>query len=362
MTSSPLISPAQPREIELDFLRGIAILLVLDYHSPASILSLVFGPKNPGWSGVDIFFVLSGFLVGGLLIKEWRLRGHADGPRFLLRRAFKVWPQYYVFLAYLLIRHHATLYDLRGLLLNIQNYVGPFTQMWSLAVEEHAYLFLIAFFAIAARLRSTPRHVFFALSAICAIVLTLKLILTLQGFPTFAATHSRIDGILYGVILALLYHCAPDRFRRLQSLRWLWLLVVAAAILYFCFPPPTLWSIPVHWIFADAMGVALLLLLYRHADAHSIPYRLTARIGLYSYGIFLWHMSVYQFSDNIARHLPPQLAHAWQYAGPYLLGIAAGIIATEAIEFPTLRLRERLFPRRIDSPVGTPAIQEETQP
>ncbi len=357
MTSSPLISPSQPREIELDFLRGIAILLVLDFHSPASLLALLFGAKNPGWAGVDIFFVLSGFLVGGLLIKEWRLRGHADGRRFLIRRAFKIWPQYYVFLAYLLIRHHATLHDLRGLLLNVQNYLGPFTQMWSLAVEEHAYLFLIAFFAVAAHLRWTPRQVFYALATICAIVLAFKLILTNLGFPTFAATHTRIDGILYGVILALIYHCAPHRFRRLQSLRWLWLFIVAAAIHYFCFPPPTLWSIPVHWIFADAMAVALLLLLNRRGT-HRLPYRLIARIGVYSYGIFLWHMSVYQLTAGISHHLPKQLVLAWQYAGPYILGIAAGVIATQFIEFPTLRLRERFFPRRIDSPVGTPAIQE----
>ena len=351
MPSQPSPSLPQPREIELDFLRGIAILLVLDFHSPAPLLTLIFGAKNPGWAGVDIFFVLSGFLVGGLLIKEWRLRGRADGRRFLIRRAFKIWPQYYVFLLFLVLRHHATLYDLRGLLLNIQNYVGPFTQMWSLAVEEHTYLFLIAFFAVAARLRATPRHVMAALAALCAIVLALKLILTAYGFQTFAATHTRVDGILYGVILALIYHCAPDRFRRLESLRWLWILVVAAAILYFCFPPPTLWSIPVHWIFADAMAVALLLLLYR-GGKHWRPYRVIARIGVYSYGIFLWHMSVYPTVDVIS-HNP-----IWQRLGPYILGIAAGIIATELIEFPTLRLRERLFPRRVDSPVGIPAILE----
>ena len=357
----PQPSLSEPREIELDFLRGIAILLVVDYHSPHPILSLMYGPKNPGWAGVDIFFVLSGFLIGGLLMKEWALRGHPDGPRFLIRRAFKIWPQYYVFLAYLLLRHHATLYDLRGSLLHLQNYIGPFTQMWSLAVEEHAYLLLILLFTIAARIHASKSHLFWTIAALATVALTLKLPLTAAGFPTFAATHTRIDGIFYGVLLAILYHAFPDRFTQLQNLRWLWLMIVVAALLYFRFPPPTLLSIPTHWILADASGVSLLLLLYRHRPnfKRALPYRFTARIGIYSYGIFLWHMSVYSAADTIATHLPAWSIPAWQFTSPYLLGITLGILTTKVVEFPALRLREKLFPRRIDSPVGTPAILEE---
>ncbi len=364
MPASPHPSLSERREIELDFLRGIAILLVIDFHSPRPILSLpifTFGPRHPGWIGVDIFFVLSGFLVGGLLIKEWMLRGQPDGPRFLIRRAFKIWPQYYVFLLYLLIRHHATLYDLRGNVLNIQNYVGPFTQMWSLAVEEHAYLFLSLFFAIAGRIQASARRLVLIMAGLSAIVIALKLALTAYGFPTFATTHTRIDGIFYGVMLAILYYSVPETFRRLQNLRWLWFLVIVAALLFFRNPPHTILAIPAHWILADATGVALLMLLYRHRQAgkRSLPYRVVARIGLYSYGVFLWHMSVYVAIYNIAQHLPAWSIPTWQSAGPYMLGIPIGIIATECIEFPALRLRDKLFPRQIDSPVGMPAIIEE---
>lgn len=362
--SQPLSSLSENRELELDFLRGIAILLVIDFHSPRPILSLpifTFGARHPGWIGVDIFFVLSGFLIGGLLMKEWMLRGHPDAPRFLLRRAFKIWPQYYVFLLYLLVRHHATLYDLRGNLLNIQNYVGPFTQMWSLAVEEHAYLFLGLLFAVASRLHASARQLFVSLAGLSAIVILLKLILTARGFPTFATTHTRIDGIFYGVLLAILYHCRPDTFRRLQNLRWLWLLVISAAFLFFRTPPPTILAIPLQWMLADATGIALLMLLYRHRNLgkRSLPYRIVARIGLYSYGIFLWHTSVYVAIYEIGLRLPAWSLPTWQSAAPYLFGIPLGILATECIEFPTLRLREKLYPRQIDSPVGIPAILEE---
>ena len=84
----------------------------MDFHSPASplrplFLSLGF-QDHIGWIGVDIFFVLSGFLVGGLLMKEWKTRGHIDVKRFLIRRGFKIWPQYYLYLAVLLLTQHAT--------------------------------------------------------------------------------------------------------------------------------------------------------------------------------------------------------------------------------------------------------------
>jgi len=361
MSGNPRSSLPESREIELDFVRGIAILFVIDFHSPRPFLSLLFGVRNPGWAGVDIFFVLSGFLIGGLLMKEWTLTSRINGPRFLIRRIFKIWPQYYVFLLYLLLRHHATLYDLRGNLLHIQNYVGPFTQMWSLAVEEHAYLILVLLFSLAARIHATPTHLFSVVSGLAAVVLTLKLVLTSEGFPTFAATHTRIDGIFYGVLLAILYHAFPDRFLRLQDLRWLWFAIIAASLAYFRFPPQTLLTIPFHWVLADISGVALLLLLYRHRPTFKRPlaYRLVARIGLYSYGIFLWHMSVYPAADRIAQYLPAWLINTWQFTGPYLLGITLGIFATKCVELPALRLRDKLFPRRIDSPVGTPAIIED---
>ena len=102
-------------------------------------------------------------------------------------------------------------------------------------------------------------------------------------------------------------------------------------------------------------------LLYRHREARtrSLPYRLVARIGVYSYGIFLWHMSVYEAIRSIAQRLPARSIPAWESISPYIFGIALGVIATECVEFPALRLRERLFPRPIDSPVGIPAIIEE---
>ncbi|MGC1383685.1 MAG: acyltransferase, partial [Candidatus Acidiferrales bacterium] len=91
----------QFRMRELDFLRGIAILMVMAYHfeqAPADhpILRAIQTPgKMLGQTGVDVFFVLSGFLVGGLLLKEYKITGKLRTKRFLLRRGLKIWPAYY---------------------------------------------------------------------------------------------------------------------------------------------------------------------------------------------------------------------------------------------------------------------------
>src|SRR5262245_19628234 len=90
---------------ELDILRGVAILLVLGRHVidipdtvPPLVRRLFFVWRQIGWIGVDLFFVLSGFLVSGLLFGEYRLTGRIRLGRFLIRRGLKIYPSFYFFL------------------------------------------------------------------------------------------------------------------------------------------------------------------------------------------------------------------------------------------------------------------------
>src|SRR5437899_9939924 len=159
-TRVPAAAPA--RLAYLDILRGVASLLVVTYHSisrgagplPKEVSldsPLMKVPYCIVRTQVDLFFVLSGFLIGGLLFRELRSRSSLDVGRFIIRRGFKIWPSYFMFLAGIcLIRvfllhepwHHLRL--LKPNLFHIQNYAGavyaPHT--WSLAVEEHFYLAL----------------------------------------------------------------------------------------------------------------------------------------------------------------------------------------------------------------------------
>ncbi|MBX6315440.1 MAG: acyltransferase, partial [Isosphaeraceae bacterium] len=93
------------RDLGLDILRAVAILLVLGHHAPfspsdrpillrAPLFALLYG----GWCGVDLFFVLSGFLVSGLLFTEFKAHGRISPGRFLIRRGFKIYPQFYIYI------------------------------------------------------------------------------------------------------------------------------------------------------------------------------------------------------------------------------------------------------------------------
>jgi peptidoglycan/LPS O-acetylase OafA/YrhL len=88
---------------ELDGLRGIAILLVLAHHAVfdapthSTLLSRIFGVGRMSWSGVDLFFVLSGFLIGGILLDQRNSNGFFK--TFYLRRAFRILPLYFIVVA-----------------------------------------------------------------------------------------------------------------------------------------------------------------------------------------------------------------------------------------------------------------------
>ena len=151
----------------------------------------------------------------------------------------------------------------------------------------------------------------------------------------------------------------PEWFQRLQQQRLLLLTIVAIGLwrLYIdrdAYPAPDALSSPFLITFVDYAAAALLLLLYRpkpaHSSAHSAPYRLIARIGIYSYGIYLWHVSVERPVNWAATHVPHSLAAATSTLLPYALAIPLGIIATKLIEFPFLRLRQRLVPSRTPEP------------
>ena len=107
------------------------------------------------------------------------------------------------------------------------------------------------------------------------------------------------------------------------------------------------------------------MLLYRHQEGkkRSAAYRFVAWIGVYSYGIYLWHVSVSAPIRAVGAHLPHTVDRLWEGLAPLALGAVLGIVFTKLVEFPALKLRDRLFPRKVDSAVGTPAeVEYEEQP
>ena len=144
---------------EIDFLRGLAILLVLLFHHP-----LFFHSIRMGWAGVDLFFVLSGFLVSGLYFSEYKKTGDVKIGLFLIRRGFKIYPLFYVVMLITIIYKFILLKSVSinqvlAELFFVQNYFeGIWNHTWSLAIEEHFYFGLSFIVLILARVKQITNN------------------------------------------------------------------------------------------------------------------------------------------------------------------------------------------------------------
>ena len=363
------------RNIDLDFLRGVAILSVIGLHielpdTHYAFLSLLIDPfKQMGGRGVDLFFVLSGFLVGGLLLKEYRDTGLVNGRRFLIRRAFKIWPAYYVFVLFNAVaRHHPLNTFLVANLLHLQNYLGSsLAQTWSLAIEEHFYIFLSLLLIWAAKKRFSPARILQALGLLCLIALLLRSNDALHGRlgAAFSQTQDRMDSLLYGVMLATLYWLLPERFAALTRRKWpLIAATVAVFVLMYLLPAYPVFDRSIGYTLVALGMAAFVSLVFTHASAVNgwLPYRFIAWIGLYSYGIYLWHSVVREPARMLLQRLHiTSDPMAWIVALIFQVGlsIALGYAMSRLVEFPFLYLRDRVFPAKTKSPLEIDQVQNE---
>jgi peptidoglycan/LPS O-acetylase OafA/YrhL len=219
------------RILELDGLRGMAIVLVLLFH----YVSIVQGPANRavalfqraveiGWTGVDLFFVLSGFLIGGILLNARRSEHYFK--TFYARRIYRIFPIYYLWIAaYFLLMYLASPHILEKLgivhdkwaaaavlVLFLQNSVTMtpalvtiwFFQVWSLAVEEQFYLVI----PWLVRWLSDRKLVFTLVSLLFVAPLSrvlLKVYLPDNYWRPHLLTFCRSDELAVGVLLAFFW-------------------------------------------------------------------------------------------------------------------------------------------------------------
>lgn len=356
----PVADKMPSRVVQLDWVRGIAILLVIDHHAitpPTDNLlarANQFLGEHVGWMGVDLFFVLSGFLLGGLLIQEITKTGHIRIGRFLVRRMLKIWPAYYFYIIFqIVVRRHPLHTFVWQNVLNIQNYAGTsLSHTWSLAVEEHFYLLLP--FALLWIYRKEPLRARMEsiLIVVCAAVLCIRLgsFLMIGADHLQVKTHTRVDGLLFGVLLSHTLYASRKRFHSLLRYR---LILAALSVSVFVIALFTTYDSPymstVGYTVNYISFAALMLLVYGYQGwlNQTCLYRAVAWIGRYSYGIYLWHLSVREPLAHLAKRLPDSIAWLVLLAAQYVAAIVLGILVTKLVEFPVLRLRDRLFPRGV---------------
>jgi peptidoglycan/LPS O-acetylase OafA/YrhL len=353
------------RLASLDLLRFFAVSLVLLEHYP--VPEIIF---RYGWMGVDLFFVLSGFLVSGLLFSEYQRRGAADATRFLVRRGFKIYPPFWALIAatcaaLYLTHQRIPPKALACELLFLQNYgPGLWVHTWSLAVEEHFYL-LVALAFVAWRspkVRSLVRRVGHG-PAVCAVpvgIVVLRCVsvaLIPRRYKLIGyGTHMRIDALFSGCVLSYFYHWHAKELeafvRRFRVVLWVGGGLLLAPMAFF-----DMWSPFVERIGFTAVYLAAdaLLLLTLHAPSlqgtlSGVP-RWASALGRYSYATYLWHvpLEALVLKRWAPRLLSPPSAHGFLLFGA--ASFAVGVALTRIIEAPSLALRDRLFPGR-DSALG----------
>lgn len=350
----------------LDGVRGVACLMVLVHHCGrghgASWGARAFHEASAaGWAGVDLFFVLSGLLITGLLLDA---RDRAEGPRrFWVRRAFRILPLAYAFLAAILFSPfwrqepwHAGVYvEQAWFWLFASNWLvlfrpalasGLLGHLWSLAIEEQFYLawplMTVTF---------SPRK----LETLCLVVLSVSLAAHLTAATRHvdpallsSLTPTRLDGLVLGAWLALRLRRTPPSPSLPNPHRRR--IVVAAALAILLLGSDR--ALPGHASWSLAVGPSLLALTFalflsgllvspEGAVVRSIcELRPLVALGRISYGFYVLHVPII---DSLRRHWPApdgSLADALGFFTAALL--ASAVLATIswfAFERPMLRLR-----------------------
>jgi peptidoglycan/LPS O-acetylase OafA/YrhL len=367
------------RNKRLDVLRCIAVLLVLARHGRGRGLLFFVG-----WVGVDLFFVLSGFLISGLLFAEYKKRGSIDFKRFFVRRGFKIYPMFYLLILFT-IAVQLVLHDLSPLrnyldeIFYVQNYQpGIWTQTWSLAVEEHFYILLPLFLLVLIRFsrdRVNPfRAIPFAFLVVAAACLAFRII-TMASVPVadltwrisgqaLTFTHERMDSLFFGVLLGYVYHFRPSYLRVLDSrpIAFLFALLAAALLFPCCIFSMTdgrfMLTIGLTLLYLG-FGIVLMLTLQLQGIFRGILARVIAQIGnvfafvgMYSYSIYIWHVAVSALVPGFIRRVSHYRIDLRSSDTFYVVvSIVFGILVSRLIEYPILRIRDRLFPAG-PQPVG----------
>jgi peptidoglycan/LPS O-acetylase OafA/YrhL len=346
----------------LDGVRGIAILLVLGKHA--------FGWPKQGGLGVDLFFVLSGFLITSLLLEEHRKHGRVSLRNFFWRRALRLFPALFaMLLAYVAVKAaQGELSDAVGPLTLAATYTAnialagaassmpeALSHLWSLAQEEQFYVFwppLLLLVLGLRRPRLLPRFVIGAIILFALERARLGGAGASLGRVYFAPdTHAEplLVGCLFGIwnVNGLPALLTPDRQRRVLALVAAALFLGASVFLH------DLWlAIYVTPLFTVLAGAAAVVVISAARDDYGIARVLLARplvgLGRISYGLYLWHVPLLAAVGAAAldRGLPISIAAA-------IAAVAIAAVSHRFVETPFLRMKSRA---RSPIPAAAPAV------
>ena len=363
---------------ELDVLRFFAFLAVFIHHAlprdaslyirngfPAFATDLVLAAKEAGAYGVDLFFALSAYLITELLLREHAKRGTFSVSAFYIRRALRIWPLYFTFLALTVFIVPSIFSDERfgpmyivsfGLFFGnwvCAAYGLPFSvasPLWSISVEEQFYIawpLLLLLFGVN-RIKQLA-------IVLLAIALSTRILLAAYGAEhpaVWANTFARLDPIALGAILAFVLGGRAPRINGAFRL-----LMIGAALASFLLVAkyleqdgPT--SIATYSV--TALASVLLLIAVLQKDARLLrfpPFTWLVYLGRISYGLYVFHLLSIALVGQLLfiPLLGIQVNFEIRLLLSLLLTVLFAVVSYTLLEQPFLKLKERFSINRIET-------------
>jgi peptidoglycan/LPS O-acetylase OafA/YrhL len=374
---SELLHPPASQIPYLDGLRSIAVLLVISYHISGRFVA-VYGPNYfsripfvaDGWVGVDLFFVLSGFFIGGQLWKELRDRGTINVVQFVLRRGFRIWPLYFFtffcVLTYSLNSGHGASAQQYGWsdLVFISNFYdhGIVKGGWSLCTEEQFYIVTpLALYFCARRTRLIPRYRPWLWGALLLVLLlrtSVWLYITGGHFfqhgtrffdQIYGSSLTHCDGLIVGLIISNLWVMREKPAFKIATPG---IVVVAAAAL----------MIALHQVQKEDFDFTVLALFCGslvwfglQRQVRIFNSRVFYWISRLSFGMYLNHQYMCPWVVRVASRLTftAQLQTLTNIVGFVLISLFSAAIALVTfcfVEYPFLQMRKIVLGRHSDLP------------
>ena len=370
-TPQPGLDPRfqdRQRQPGLDLLRALAIIIVVIYHAGIMGFPLPGRLHRWGWIGVDLFFVLSGYLIGGQLLAELARNNRLTLPRFYARRALRILPAYFVILAiYFLVPLWREYPDMAQpfwkFLFSVQNIAlhggTAFSHAWSLAVEDQFY-FALPFILLVVFWRARAAIILsfvillggVFLRALLASQNTTGTGVSFRGFQAwiYYPTWTRLDPLVFGVMIAAIEKFRPRLWQRLMnSAIWLWLPALAL-IVYALWLGETddinftacVWQFP---LLATGMAALLICALSTRLPLRRVAIPGAAFIASIAFSAYLVQKLVIHGVAELCQAHGIDTKSAVALIGVQLGVYAAATVLFFTVERPFLQLRRRVAPR-----------------
>lgn len=367
----------------LDHLRALAIITVLFYHyrmfKHPQWLDEIMGF---GWTGVDLFFVLSGYLISSQLFASIAAGKKISLPEFVIKRFFRIIPAYLFVLAiYFLIpafHEREALPPLWKFLTFTQNFgfdiknFGTFSHVWSLCVEEHFYLLfplvLITMVYFKAEKRGGLLLLALLLFGFVARLLTWYLLVAPEaGSDTFGITwykqiyyptYNRLDGLLAGVSIAALFVFRPaikERITKYGNVILVLGIIVLTGAWFLCEDQKSFHaSIFGYPMVAAGYGLLVVAAISPTCILYKYDSRFTALIAKLSFGLYLIHKGVIHVVQPLLAEMNITPKGNLMFLLCLIAVIIGALILNKTVEAPFLRLRQNILARRKKKIIAAP--------